>query len=236
FQHWLTAKNARSFKLPVVMHPVFIMIVWVPCVLIGAWATALPIPQSVAENANTVLPFLVKTQTAPLLGGLLTAGILAAIMSSLDSQFLCLGTIFTNDIVLHAAGKDKYDERQIVWIARLFIIGIVALVYILAMLAINGNVFDLAVWCFSGFAALTPIVIAALYWKRATKVGAYASIAAVVITWFIFFALSGFGGEYTIWGGIMPVAVCFTAGAIAMVVGSLLSKPPSDETIRKFFP
>ena len=39
FQHWLTAKSAGSFKLPVVAHPIFIMIVWVPCVLIGVWAT-----------------------------------------------------------------------------------------------------------------------------------------------------------------------------------------------------
>ena len=39
FQHWLTAKSAESFKVPVVLHPLFIMIVWVPCVLIGVWAT-----------------------------------------------------------------------------------------------------------------------------------------------------------------------------------------------------
>ena len=40
FQHWLTAKSASSFKLPVVAHPIFIMIVWLPCVLIGAWAAS----------------------------------------------------------------------------------------------------------------------------------------------------------------------------------------------------
>ena len=40
FQHWLTAKSANSFKLSVVAHPIFIMIVWVPCVLIGVWAAS----------------------------------------------------------------------------------------------------------------------------------------------------------------------------------------------------
>ncbi len=40
FQHWLTARSASSFKLPIVAHPIFIMIVWLPCVLIGAWASA----------------------------------------------------------------------------------------------------------------------------------------------------------------------------------------------------
>ena len=71
----------------------------------------------------------------PVLIGLLTAGVLAAIMSSLDSQFLCLGTIFTNDIVIHRAGSEKYTDKQIIFIARCFIVVIVALTYILAMLA-----------------------------------------------------------------------------------------------------
>ena len=73
----------------------------------------------------------------------LTAGVLAAIMSSLDSQFLCLGTIFTNDIVIHRAGKNKYSDKQIIFIARCFIVAIVALTYGLAMLAKDANVFDL---------------------------------------------------------------------------------------------
>ena len=79
------------------------------------------------------------------------------------------------------------------------------------------------------------MVFSALYWKRATAVGAAASVIAVLITWFIFFAMSGFGGEYTV-GGIMPVAFCFLAGAITMFVVSLATKPPSQETIDKFFP
>ena len=58
---------------------------------------------------------------------------------------------------------------------------------------------------------------------------------AVIITWFVFFAMSGFGGEYTV-GGVMPVVFCFLAGAVAMVGVSLASKPPSRETVEKFFP
>ena len=94
----------------------------------------------------------------PVLIGLLTAGVLAAIMSSLDSQFLCLGTIFTNDIVIHRAGENKYSDKQIIFIARCFIVVIVAVTYGLAMLAKNANVFDLAIWCFSGFSALFPVI------------------------------------------------------------------------------
>ncbi|MFI4876121.1 MAG: sodium:solute symporter family protein, partial [Blastopirellula sp. JB062] len=77
---------------------------------------------AVAANANAILPFLVKQFSGDLLGGLLTAGVLAAIMSSLDSQFLCVGTIFTNDIVVHYGGKNRFSDKQIVVIARTFII------------------------------------------------------------------------------------------------------------------
>ena len=237
FQHWLTAKSARSFKLTVVAHPICIMIVWVPCVLIGIWATGNAKINLPDHNVAPVLAIMVKTLIQdPVVIGLVTAGILAAIMSSLDSQFLCLGTIFTNDIVLHRAGKDRYSDVQIIRIARMFVVGIVTLTYIMSLLLFDKNVFDLAIWCFTGFASLTPLVFAALYWRRATTAGAFASVLASMGTWVFFFAKSGFGGEYTIWDGVMPVAICWIAGAVAMIVVSLVTQPPPKDTVDKFFP
>jgi SSS family solute:Na+ symporter len=239
FQHWLTAKSAKTFRLTLIAHPLCIMIVWVPCVLIGAWAAGILSP---AVPPAAVLGRTVATLVGnPYLIGLLTAGILAAIMSSLDSQFHCLGTIFTNDIVLRRTGSERFTDRQVVWMARGFTIGIVAVTYLLAMIAINANVFDLAVWCFTGFAALTPLVIAALYWRRATKAGAFASVIAVVATWTFFFVKASIvnqslGGEYTVWGGVMPVALCFAAGVTAMIIVSLVTRPPDARTLDKFFP
>lgn len=252
FQHWLTAKRASSFKLAVVAHPIFIMIVWVPCVLVGVWATtslvpatpALPrIPGTDIVNANAVLPFLVKTQTSAILGGFLTAGILAAIMSSLDSQFLCLGTMFENDLVAHYLGKQRFNDKQQVLITRCFIIAIVALTYFLS-LSNPTSVFALGVWCFSGFSSLFPLVFAALYWPRLTVAGAYASVIATIACWSYLFWKSGFGANrtYTVdisLGGAtyetMPVVTIFACSLIAMVVVSLLTKPPSAEVLQRFF-
>ena len=251
FQHWLTAKSAKSFKLSVVLHPIFIMIVWVPCVLIGIWGTAAIldpnlIPGPVAEKltANQILPVLVKFNTTPILGGLLTAGILAAIMSSLDSQFLCVGSMFTNDVVTHYGGKDRFSDKAQVWIARVFIILIVAVTYALAQYKLS--VFVLGVWCFSGFAALFPIVFAALYWKRLTAAGAISGILAAAGSWFMLFrdAEYGFNRNYSLEiSGIegvnislMPVVAIFTCSLLAMVVTSFITKAPSEETLAKFFP
>ena len=234
FQHWLTARNAKAFKLTVIAHPICIMIVWVPCVLIGSWASGL-LPPGIPPPAvlSSTLNLLVGD---PILTGLLTAGVLAAIMSSLDSQFLCLGTVFTNDIVMHKADEEKYSDQQKLKIARWFIVGIVSITYALAMLVKNANVFDLAIWCFSGFAALFPLVFASLYWKRATKAGAFACILSALISWLYFFQESGYGGEYFVGPGIVPAAICFLVSATALVLVSLFTTPPPRDTIDRFFP
>jgi SSS family solute:Na+ symporter len=241
FQHWLTAKNAKSFKLAVVCHPIFIMIVWVPCVLVGVWATSAINPITGGPlfpphfPANAVLPAMVNALTTPLLAGLLTAGILAAIMSSLDSQFLCLGTMFTTDIVTHYSGKDRFNDKQIVVIARVFIVAIVAVTYGFSLLEPR-RVFTLGVWCFSGFSSLFPLVVAALYWKRLTKAGAYACVIGAISTWLYMFQASGFGAnsEYRFLD-MMPVATMIAVSTASLILVSLVTRPPDEEHLARFF-
>ena len=249
FQHWMTAKNARAFKLPVVMHPVFIMIVWVPCVLVGVWAqgTLMPSvpPKPGLEAANSILPFLVKTLTGPILGGLLAAGILAAIMSSLDSQFLCLGTIFNNDIFSFYSKKQR-SEREQVFYTRAFIVAIVAVTYVIALLlGSNKSVFALGVWCFSGFSALFPVIIAALYWRRLTAAGAISGVLAAITSWCVMFFQAyreqNIGdfllhlklGESSY--EVMPVVAMFLSSLLFTIGVSLVTPRPSEGTLRKFF-
>jgi SSS family solute:Na+ symporter len=241
FQHWLTARSAATFKLPVVAHPLFILIVWVPCVLVGIWATTnlVTLPPAVAENSNRILIFLVKSKAGPVLGGFLAAGVLAAIMSSLDSQFLCLGTIFSTDVVNHYLGRDRFTDRQQVWIARGFIVAIVALTYWFSLYE-PPSVFALGVWTFAGFASLFPLVFAAIYWKRLTVAGAYASVLAMAAVWVYLFRESGYGQDrayHVLVAGYetMPVLWTFLAATVALVGVSLVTRPPSDETLRRFF-
>lgn len=240
FQHWLTARNAAAFKLPIVAHPIFIMIVWLPCVLIGTWATSATIdgkPLFPPDfHANAVLPVLVGKVSTPLLGGLLTAGILAAIMSSLDSQFLCMGTMFTEDIVVHYASENRFTEKQIVTLARVFIVAVVAVTYGLSLFDPR-RVFTLGIWCFSGFTALVPLVAASLYWKRLTKAGGYACVLVAMASWLWFFHDSGYAADpkYSFLG-MLPVATITACSTAAMILVSLLTRPPSDATLKKFFP
>jgi SSS family solute:Na+ symporter len=240
FQHWLTARSAKTFRLTVIAHPIFILIVWLPCVLIGVWATVALMPDGSlvvppGSPPNTELALMVEKLTTPLLGGLLGAGILAAIMSSLDSQFLCLGTMFTNDIVVHYLGKDRFDDQRRILIARAFVVGIVAVTYLLS-LAEPRQVFPLGVWCFSGFSGLFPLVFAAIYWRRTTKTGAFVCVLATTAVWTWLFRESGYGADsaYTFLG-MMPVATVCLCSVVTLVAVSLLTPAPSEKTLRKFF-
>ncbi len=240
FQHWLTARSAKAFRLTVVAFPLCIMIVWVPCILIGIWAAGAGVK---APTPNAILGKMVgQLVHNPYLTGLLIAGILAAIMSSLDSQFMCLGTMFTNDVVLRIFGRDRVSDRQRVWLARGFIVTIVVLTYVLSLFP-PPHIFDLGVWCFSGFASLFPLVFAAVYWKRVTKSGAIASILATAVVWGVLFyrdmasrgAAGGSEDELLI-AGMMPVTFIFAASLAALVLVSLVTRPPSRQTVDRFFP
>ena len=241
FQHWMTARSAKAFRATVILHPIFIMIVWVPCVLLGIWAaTAVyngsPVISPGLDNPNKVLAIAVSKLTNPFLTGLLTVGILAAIMSSLDSQFLCIGSMFTHDVVIHYFGKDKFSDRAQILLGRSFVVGIVVVSYLFS-LAEPRSVFVLGVWCFSGFSGLFPLVFAAVYWKRVTKAGAIASIVATAAAWLVLFWQSGWGanGDY-LFLEMMPVATIVAASAMALVGVSLVTRPPDAETLGRFFP
>jgi SSS family solute:Na+ symporter len=251
FQQWLSAKRASSFKLSVTLFPVFIMIVWAPCVLLGVWAAGelVNVPPPVAAEPNKVLAFMVTKTNTPWLEGLLTAGVLSAIVGGLDAQFLCLGTMFTHDVALRmvgrdASGKPRLSDRAEVWTARAFIVLIVAITYLLSLFEPR-SVFALGVWCFSGFASLFPLCFAALYWRGLTAWGACASVATAIGMWFYLFHASGYAKDegYAIpvpVGGsvfeVMPVVPMFVAATVALVVVSLVTPKPSAATLAKFFP
>ncbi len=241
FQHWMTARSAKAFRATVILHPIFIMIVWLPCVLIGVWsATAVyngvPVIPPGLDNPNKVLAIVVTKLTNPYLAGLLTVGILAAIMSSLDSQFLCIGSMFTHDVVLHYWGEERFSDRARILLGRTFVVVIVLVSYLLS-LAEPRSVFILGVWCFSGFSGLFPLVFASLYWKRTTKAGAIASVLATAAAWLLLFRQSGWAGDDSyLFLGMMPVVTIVAVSAAVLVVVSLVTRPPNEETLRRFFP
>jgi SSS family solute:Na+ symporter len=242
FQHWLTARDARAFRQSLVWFPICLAAVWLPCVLIGLWAAGEGIAAP-GGNSNAVLAVTVgRLVPLPAVSGLLAAGVLAAIMSGLDSQFVCLGAMFTHDVLRPFVGQERFSDRHWVLISRLFIAGIVVVVYALSLLP-QPNIFDLGVWCFSGFAGLVPLLLAALYWKGATRAGALASVLAMSATWLALFYRGMLAplargepieGEYLV-AGMTPVVLVIAAAGLALWLVSLVTAPPPREHVERFF-
>lgn len=237
FSHCLTAKDVSTFRYPIIFYPLCIAIVWVPSVLLGIVGNV-DFPNLEGGEVNTVLIKLIHQHAPGVLAGLLGAGVFAAIMSSLDSQTLSLGSMFTNDIVrpiLKKRGKEQISDKQHVWIGRLFVIGILIITYIISLIA-KPSIFKLGIWSFTGFAGLFPIVVAALFWKDSTKFGVLGSIISVIVLWLYFFLRHWNTAGYSVGGtGIMPVAVLILGSTITLIIVSLFTKPPNTETIGKFF-
>jgi solute:Na+ symporter, SSS family len=175
-----SARRMSAFKRTVVLYPIAILLIWLPCVFLGVLGTQL-VPGLRGHESDSILMRLLGQRAPEWLAGLLGAGIISAVMGSDCHQVLGLSTMFTKDILDHYR---KMDERASVAMARVFILAVTVVAYIIA-LNTPQNIFDLAVrFAFSGFAAMAPIMIAALFWKRSTKWGALAStlfVAASVI-------------------------------------------------------
>lgn len=241
FQNFLTARSAKTFRLLLIGHPICMILTWLPCVLIGLWATGAVMPGTdiavipPGSSPNAVLGLMVGQLTTPFVAGLVAAGVLAAIMSSLDSQFVAVGTMFTRDIVVHHFGGARFTDTALLWMARGFIVALVIVTYLLTLVETR-QIFALGTWCFSGYAALSPLVFAAIYWKRTTKAAAFASVFLTTIVWFGLFVASDYGAnrQFLI-GGMLPVALMLATCVITLVTVSLLTKPPARSTLARFF-
>ena len=234
FMHWLTAKHIGTFRIPIIFYPVCIAIVWVPSVILGVFGTV-AIPGLRGAEANSVLIQMIKLYSPDFLVGLLAAGIFAAIMSSLDSQSLSIGNMFIHDIVIHYRFYDQISEKKRVLIGRLFVFVVLSVTYILSLVS-TSSIFKLGIWSFTGYASLFPIVIAAVFWKRSNKFGAFSSALSVIVLWAYFFFQGWQVPNYTVANtGIMPVVFILVVSTVAMIGGSLITRPPHPDIINKFF-
>ena len=281
----LTARRMSQFKKTVIFYPLCILAIWLPCVYLGVMANrAGDVPEiaakmearrTLATRGATLAPeersalrekmsgddvlLLLLGRYAPVwLAGLLGAGIMAAVMAS-DSQILALSTMFTEDVFTHYGGKDRFGEAVQVHTGRLFVVVLTVLAYLVALKA-PASIFDVAVqYAFAGFAALAPLLVAALFWRDSTKWGALAStvwtaaavvaVAAfqqavpapppgapsVVWTWGGWDVLARTPGGTAVFG-FLPVVPMVLASTLLMVVVSLLTAKPSAQTVNRYFP
>jgi len=176
---------------------------------------------------------------AVLTGVFLTA-ILAAIMSSADSQLLVTSSAVSNDIcgLLTKKMDEKKRDKTLMWIGRITVVVVSIIAALLVSVEnptegtiiykINESVFKLVSFAWAGFgASFGPIVLFALFWKRTTIFGAIAGIISGGLTACIWWLLEG--GIFDVY----EIVPGFIISGIVIVVVSLLTKP-NAETLEEF--
>ena len=165
-----------------------------------------------------------------LIAGVILAGILAATMSTADSQLLAAASSISQNL-LQDFFKIKISEKASIRIARGTVIAISAIAVVLANNP-DRSVFQIVSFAWAGFgAAFGPVVLSALFWKRSNKWGALAGMIAGGSMIFIWkYGIARLGGAFTIYE-LLPA---FVFALIVNVVVSLATAAPSKEVTDVF--
>jgi sodium/proline symporter len=180
------------------------------------------------SDSSTVFIQMVRRIFPPLVSGILLSAILAAAMSTADSQLLASASAFASDVYKPIVRKGKASNKEMLWAGRFVVLIIAVIAVLIASNPNSGTIMGLVenAWGVFG-AAFGPTILLSLFWRRLTFSGAVAGIvcgAAVDIVWLI--VLKSFG--------LYEIIPGFIVGLIAAVVVSLISKEPNGEVTALF--
>lgn len=182
-----------------------------------------------AINANSLVFITMSRRIFPgVISGILLSAVLAASMSTADSQLLAAASAFASDVYKPVIRKNKAGDKEMLWAGRAVVIVIAVVALLIASNPAAGTIMSLVsnAWGVFG-AAFGPALMLSLFWKRFTFGGAVAGIivgAVADILWLVF--LSGTGIYEIVPGTIL--------GLIAAVAFSLASKAPSKDVKELF--
>src|SRR4029077_9767803 len=187
----------------VILYPLCMLAIWLPSVFLGVVANrAVDVPAiaskiearatlatqgpslpperrtalRAAASGDDVILRLVEGYAPLWLASLLGAAVMAAVMAS-DSQILALSTMFTEDVFAFYGGQARFGETVQGQTGRAFVVILTLVAYAIARAAPQ-SIFDLASqYAFAGYSALSPLLVAALFWKGSTRWGAFAATA-----------------------------------------------------------
>lgn len=175
------------------------------------------------NEGSLVFITMVRNILPGVMSGILLSAVLAASMSTADSQLLAAASSFSADVYQPVIRKNKANDKEMLWSGRIVVLVIAVCALLIASNPSSGSIMSLVsnAWGVFG-AAFGPAIMLSLFWKRFNFSGAVAGIlvgAVVDICWLVF--LSDLG--------IYEIIPGFAAGMIAAVVTTLCTKKPSKE-------
>lgn len=191
-------------------------------VLDGSQSETLIVKVADAISKNGVLPALVA--------GIILAGILAATMSTADSQLLAASSAVSENLI-HKVFHIKVSEKGSMAIARLTVV-VIAIISVFIARNPDSSVFKIVSFAWAGFgAAFGPVVLFSLFWRRTNKLGALAGMITGGVMVFVWkFLVRPLGGAWDIYE-LLPA---FVLACLVIVAVSLVGAPPSEEITKEY--
>jgi sodium/proline symporter len=175
-----------------------------------------------ADDREKVFIELVRLLFHPVLAGICLAAILAAIMSTADSQLLVSSSTFTEDLYRRLLGRDA-GSRELVAVGRASVVALAGLAFYMA-LDPEAMILELVGYAWAGFgAAFGPVLLLSLYWPRMTRRGALAGVLTGGITVVLWRQLEG--GLFDIY----EIVPGFFFSLLAIWIGCLTDRAPRDQ-------
>ncbi|MCM1145596.1 MAG: sodium/proline symporter [Blautia sp.] len=233
---FMAIENEEKLGLSRRIASIWVVISMAIAVFIGiigySMSKASVIPTLEGSNSETIIVQIASVLSqhnilTALLAGLILAGILAATMSTADSQLLAAASSISQNL-LQDFGKKKIDTNTSVKIARITVI-VISLISVVLASNPDSSVFEIVSFAWAGFgAAFGPIVLCALFWKRSNKWGALCGMitgGAMIFIWK--YGIARLGGVFAIYE-LLPA---FLLAMLVNVIVSLLTAAPSKEVL-----
>ena len=182
-----------------------------------------------ATNAGSLVFITMVRKIFPgVISGIFLSAVLAASMSTADSQLLAAASAFASDVYKPVFRKGQASEKEMMWAGRYVVLAISVIGVMVASYPGAGSIMALVsnAWGVFG-AAFGPAILLSLYWKRFNFAGAVTGIVAGAIAdiaWLVFFASTG----------IYELLIGFVVGLIAAIIASLVTEAPSKEVCELF--
>ncbi|MPW37284.1 sodium/proline symporter PutP [Vibrio sp. B1Z05] len=204
---------------------VLTLVLSISIALIGIGYDAIhPLETVSGVDGNKERIFLALTDALfhPVFAGFILAAVLAAVMSTADSQLLVLTSSLTEDIGFIS----KLDENKKAWISRLGVVGFAVFALIIASND-DGSILSMVGYAWGGFgAAFGPLMILSLCWKGTTKAGAVTGMIVGAVSIFVVKNYVSIEGEY-----FYELLPAFILSFISIVAVSKVTKAPSQNTL-----
>jgi SSS family solute:Na+ symporter len=241
YQKFYSAKSAKDAKKAVAWWTIGTIFVETVVVIIAVFAFSVlkdKIDLSIPKAGGKVVLMAARELVPPWVGVLLLGAACAVVLSTGMNYLLSPSTTLMKDIYQRFIKKDA-NEKSLIALQKTLVIIIGVIAFLLATQL--KSVLEMSLFAYTIYGvAITPALLAALAWKRATKAGGLASIiSGTVVCLFFFIASKVLPAEMVPEGdpwGIPLIYPSLIASLLALILVSLATPKPSEEELAKFFP